>query len=260
MGGYMEIYLVNREMKDLNPISYGIVQCRPGHHYGPMSPPFYLIHYVLSGTGTLFKDEKEYPVKAGEFFLIRPWEVGSYTADMQDPWRYLWLYFDGETAKRLDRLEHPVGPLPREMFDELIAAGYDSFSEWGGMTEEYIAAILHRMIAEIFTLRSPKAHYACRAETYIRTKYSDPSLSIEEIAERLSLDRHHLARLFKARYKMTMQAYLIATRMAHAATLLTKGHSVSESAALCGYTDLPNFSKMFRRHFGVSPSRYAKKT
>lgn len=255
----MEIYLVNREMKDLNPLTYGIMQCRPGYRYGPMVRPFYLVHYVLSGKGIFYKDEGAYPVKAGEFFMILPGEVTSYEADREDPWKYLWLYFEGETAKRLENLESPVGPLPRAMFDDLIAAGNNSFSEWGGVTEEYIAAILHRMIAEIFIHRSPHSHHARRAETYIRTRYSDPDLSVEGIAAALSLDRHHLARLFKARYGMTMREYLINTRIHRAAELLREGHSVTETTALCGYTDLPNFSKMFRRHFGVSPGQYRKR-
>ena len=255
----MEIYLVNRDMKDLNPMTYGFMQCKPSYGFGPSVRPFYLVHYVLSGKGVLCKGEKTYPVKAGEFFMIMPGEVTYYEADKHEPWQYLWMAFEGETAKRLDQLESPVGSLPRAMFDELIVAGNNSFSEWGGMTEEYIAAILHRMIAEIFVHRPPHNQHARRAETYIRTRYNDPALSVEEIAAALSIDRHHLARLFKARYGMTMKEYIINTRINRAAELLRVGHSVTESALLCGYSDLPNFSKRFRRAYGVSPRQYAQR-
>jgi AraC-like DNA-binding protein len=85
-----------------------------------------------------------------------------------------------------------------------------------------------------------------------------PDFSVEEVARELRIDRHYLARLFKERYGVTMQGYLIDTRIRRAAELLCGGHSATESAFLCGYTDFSNFSKMFRRRFGVSPGRYAQ--
>ena len=80
---------------------------------------------------------------------------------------------------------------------------------------------------------------------------------MEQIAAMLSVDRRYLSRLFRARYGITMQEFLIRTRLAAGATLLRQGRSVSESAALCGYRDPLNFSKMFRRRYGCSPLAYA---
>ncbi len=255
----MHRYLIDRGMKDLNPLQYGKRQCPPAHSFGPAVRPFFLLHYVLAGKGVLYKENAAYPVKAGEFFLIFPGEVTTYTADANEPWEYLWLGFTGERAERLLQLERPVGALPRSIFEELIKMGEDGFLEFGGVVEDYVASVLHRMIAEIFAHRAAHAHYARRAETILRTMYMQPDMTVEDVARELRIDRHHLARLFKARYGMTMQAYLIETRIQRAAELLCDGHSATESAALCGYADFSNFSKMFRRRFGVSPGQYAKK-
>lgn len=255
----MHRYLIDRGMKDLNPLQYGKRQCPPGHSFGPAIRPFYLLHYVLSGKGTLFADGKAYPVRAGEYFLILPDEITTYTADKNDPWEYLWLGFSGEGAERLRRLGERVGELPRSMFEELMRAGDDGFLEWGGVVEEYIASILHRLIAELFANRPTHTHYARRAETIIRTTYMQPDITVGKIADELRLDRHHLARLFKARYGVTMQDHLISVRIDRAAELLRAGHSATKSAALCGYTDFSNFSKMFRRRFGMSPGQYREK-
>ncbi len=43
-----------------------------------------------------------------------------------------------------------------------------------------------------------------------------------------------------------MQNYLIHTRLSRAAQLLARGYTVAESAAICGYSDSFNFSKMFK--------------
>lgn len=251
-------YLLDRGMKDLNPLNYGAEQCAPCHRYGPAVRPYYLLHYVFSGKGVFYARGQEYAVGAGEFFLILPGEVTTYEADAHDPWKYLWLGFDGGLAAQLERLETPVGKLPPDLFSELLEAGNDDFSEWEGAVEQYIASALHRILAELLAHRTARAHYARRAETYIRTRYM-LDISIEEIADALSLDRRYLSRLFKKRYGVTMQEYLLNTRLNRAAELLREGHSVTESAMLCGYADLSNFSKMFRRRFGVPPGAYAGK-
>ena len=56
-----------------------------------------------------------------------------------------------------------------------------------------------------------------------------------------------------------MQDYLIDTRLSKAAELLVRGYTVAESAAIAGYSDSFNFSKMFKRRYGVSPSAYRAK-
>jgi AraC-like DNA-binding protein len=43
--------------------------------------------------------------------------------------------------------------------------------------------------------------------------------------------------------------------MEYAKRFLTDGHSVGECAHLVGYEDEFNFSKSFKRHFGISPSQ-----
>lgn len=254
----MELILLDRHMKDLNPLTCGWQDCPPCHRFGPAVRQFYLLHYVTGGRGTFCAGGKEYTVSAGEFFLIRPGEVTVYEADREDPWHYLWFGFDGELASRLDRLPSPVDKLPPSIFLEFRAAADKGLAEWEGVAEQFVASLLHRILAEMFAHRQHSAHYARRAETHIRTRYME-DVSIEEIARSLSLDRRYLSRLFKSSYGMTMQQYLLKVRLDNAAILLKKGHSVSESAALCGYADVANFSKMFRRRFGMPPSGYAEK-
>lgn len=256
-GDITELVLLDRHMKDLNPLTCGWQECRPCHRFGPAVRPFYLLHYVLEGHGTFSSGGREYHLSAGEFFLIRPEEVTVYEADREDPWYYIWFGFNGELAARLDSLPTPVGQLPPSIFLEFRAAMEKGFSEWEGMTEQFIASLLHRMMAELFVHRQHSAHYARRAETHIRTRFME-DISIEGIAKSLSLDRRYLSRLFKATYGVTMQEHLLSVRLDNAAILLKKGHSVGESATLCGYSDVANFSKMFRRRYGVPPSEYGK--
>jgi len=53
--------------------------------------------------------------------------------------------------------------------------------------------------------------------------------------------------------------YLLNYRMNVALSLMHKNNiSVSAAAYSVGYTDVCNFSKMFKKTFGISPSKYVK--
>lgn len=257
MDKVIDIVLTNRKFEDINPLFCGTEACEPSHKYGPAVRRYYLLHYVLSGEGVFEGQDGVWRVSAGEFFLIRPGEITTYTADEHEPWQYVWIAFDGRCAALLDDAS-PVGRLPRAIFSELHDALVQNFAEFGNGREFYLASLLHRIFAELHSARPSSPHYASRAKSYISAMYMQ-DISVESVADTLSLNRRYLSRLFRERYGVTMQEYIVSVRLEAAAKLLSDGYSVGESARLCGYRDQFNFSKMFRRRYGVSPKEYAYK-
>lgn len=57
---------------------------------------------------------------------------------------------------------------------------------------------------------------------------------------------------------MTVQEFLIRTRLKYAAALLSEGETVTNAALFCGYDDTFNFSKIFKSRYGVPPKDYKK--
>ena len=96
-----------------------------------------------------------------------------------------------------------------------------------------------------------------RVTTWMPT-YMLSELRVEEIADRLHLDRRYLSRIFKEKTGETLQEYIVSTRMAVAKKALLEGLSVASTAERCGYTDVFVFSKMFKRRFGISPAHWKK--
>ena len=250
-----EIILMDRGFTDLNPVQCGWEACAPGYAYGPTARPYYMIHYVSRGKGTLLRGGKTYTVPAGSFFLVRPDEVTLYRADRADPWDYVWICFSGTQASVFDALPEPVDTLPRDLFDEVRRMINDGFPGWHNRKEEYLVTVLYRLITQLFSDEPTRSHYAERAANYIRTEY-DRKISVEQIADSLSLDRRYLSRLFRTRYGVSMRQYLADIRLRRAAHLLKSGYSVSETAGLVGYEDRSDFSRMFKRKFGVSPQQF----
>lgn len=257
MSKVIDIVLTNRKFEDINPLFCGTEFCEPSHKYGPAVRRYYLLHYVLSGEGVFEGQDSVLRVSAGEFFLIRPGEITTYTADERDPWQYVWIAFEGRCASLLDDIP-PVGRLPRAIFSELHGALIQSFAGFGNGREFYLTSLIHRIFAELHSTRPSSPHYASRARSYISAMYMQ-DISVESVAKTLSLNRRYLSRLFHERYGVTMQEYIVSVRLEAAAKLLSDGYSVGESARLCGYRDQFNFSKMFHRRYGISPREYADK-
>ena len=97
-------------------------------------------------------------------------------------------------------------------------------------------------------------------QNYLRLTFMQSDLRVENVAQQIHLNRRYLSRLFREEIGQTPQEYLISVRMQAADRYLRNGISVGETATLCGYTDMFNFSKMFKKYYGVSPaSRLGKR-
>ena len=88
--------LSNQHFRDVNPVDCGWERCEPSHFFGPTARMYWLLHYVVSGSGIFETDGVRYPVRAGQMFVIHPLETTFYQADEHDPWEYIWIGFHTE--------------------------------------------------------------------------------------------------------------------------------------------------------------------
>ncbi len=82
-------------------------------------------------------------------------------------------------------------------------------------------------------------------------------ISIEDLAEKVNLNRTTLQRVFKQMYGVSVYQYRTQVRMQEARNLLVEGkHSVMEIAGICGYSNASKFSAAFKKCLGVTPSQW----
>lgn len=146
----------------------------------------------------------------------------------------------GATADRA--LEAIVESRRLHDVDASVRAARERLREWIGTVEEGGALTpIVRAAVEI-----------------VRTEF-DRDLSIEEIADRLSVSASHLSRTFSTEVGQPLSAYLADVRLQHACELLEAGElSIKEIAQRCGYRDPNYFSRAFRGATGAAPSEYAR--
>ncbi len=96
-----------------------------------------------------------------------------------------------------------------------------------------------------------------KAKQYIAENYSDSELSVEKLCSHLGLSATYFSTLFKRETGESFVVWLTHVRMEQALRLLNtteeKAYVISE---LVGYTEPNYFSYVFKKQYGVSPSKY----
>jgi len=119
----------------------------------------------------------------------------------------------------------------------------------------------YRFIHELMSQMSEHGELASpdavgQAMDLIRQHYAE-SLTLERLAQDLGYSVSHLSALFKKRTGISPIDYLIRVRMKRALHLLrSTDASIGEIAAEVGYSDVYYFGRLFKKHWGLSPSRY----
>lgn len=106
-------------------------------------------------------------------------------------------------------------------------------------------------------LRHPHDDYFEEARAYIERRIGDPSLSIADVAEALSLSQRHLGRIFAA-HETTVGQEIQEQRLERAFALLTAPEdsrmTAAEIALRSGFTSPSHFSRVFRGRYGMTPT------
>lgn len=257
------VLLANQHWHEINPVQFGWEICAPEHAFGPASRSHLLLHYVVSGRGSLQKNGETFPVQAGQIFVIHPNEITYYKADDRLPWHYIWVGFEsGISLPRV--LVQPVISLPAagEIFSRMresaaMEAGREAFlcgEIWA------LLALLLQHSASDGKPESPRQDYVNAAKTFMETEYMR-GISVAALAAQLNLDRSYFSSLFKKATGKSPMQYLTRLRLEKGAQLMREyGQTPGEAAASTGYADVFSFSRMFRRYYGVSPTTYLRDT
>lgn len=95
------------------------------------------------------------------------------------------------------------------------------------------------------------------AKQYIQDHYQDPALSVEMMCRQLHMSPAYFSTLFKKETGQTYIAYLTEVRLGRAVELLnTTEDKTYVIAQKVGYQEQNYFSYVFKKRFGVSPTKY----
>lgn len=224
----------------------------------------YYLLYLVEGEMTVQLPTEERTVSEGTVLLFPPHYRYRYSYHSPKPLSYFWVHFTGSYAPRLLE-ECGLSPLPlchcavgdpriparfRSLFDRLVIPEPFLQKELACALEQLILTV-----AETLQTSTPVRSLE-RSLRLIHASYQK-DLRIPELArmENLSPSRYHS--LFRELTGLSPAAYIIDLRLQSACDLLrSTDMSIKQIALQVGYDDPFFFSKLFKRHLGVSPQSY----
>lgn len=131
---------------------------------------------------------------------------------------------------------------------------YISVDELEKWLQEVCTKLRHALHHE---RRDSTARLTEQAKAYIREHYQENDLSADSICRYLNVSAAYFSTIFKREVGMSFVAYLTKVRLEHAVELLrTTEDKTYIIASQVGYTEPNYFSYVFKKQYGISPSRY----
>lgn len=105
-------------------------------------------------------------------------------------------------------------------------------------------------------IRSSKSRRIAKINEYINKNYMNP-IKLCDIAEIVSMSDSALSHFFKKRTNRNLIDYINDVRIGFATKMLLETtHSISEIAFLCGFNNISNFNRVFKKSKGKTPTEY----
>lgn len=256
----MRLYIM--EIGHSNPV--------PSYDTGIMKRDVFVIHYVLSGTGTY----NGYRIEGPCAYLMQPTTPQRYIVDSDSPFfDQYWIKFTGTEAKALLEeagflMDQPVFECPyinqafnvfREMCNPDNYAQKDD--RYHLMSGFFQLLSLHSVsVRKSNEQRGESNVYVKQICEYIHKNYASP-INETELAHVVHLSVRYMHRIFKAEIGMPPIRYLNTCRIKYAKRLLSESTmTIAKIAESVGFPDSNYFCCVFQRYNdGISSSGYRKK-
>ena len=230
-------------------------------------PVFFLglnrLHYVHSGTPTVYCNEKPYILQPGKLYFFPqnlPFRA-EVSGDLQyDHTAVDFVAFPPTHMSEPMEIDLDASPLLRSAFEILLKiakshpmAKYQQKNEYTSITESYIMNFL-TLVNKVSPIETVSDPFIIDVLNYIHENFNK-EITLEELAERSGYQRHFFIRKFKQIMQVTPYKYIKDCRMNTAFYLIQQNKlSIAGVAEKVGYSDTSGFSHAFKQHFGIYPS------
>jgi AraC-like DNA-binding protein len=250
------------------------------------SHDFHELVVILGGHGRHLTESGDYPIQAGDVFLLRGEMAHGYAdtdrmalanilfeprrlrlplAGLADVPGYHALFRVEPRLRQADQFRHRLR-LPPADLAEAAAMIARLKNELDRKTPGYrFAAVTHLMSLIGFLARgyflTPKAdkrplRKMSEVLSFIDTHYQDP-IRTDQLTALAGMSESTLTRSFHKIMGCSPIEHVIRVRVGRAAELLRRsGMRVTEAAFACGFGDSNYFTRQFRKVMGVSPREY----
>lgn len=221
------------------------------------------VEYVLSGRGHIERNGSILTVNAGDAYILTAGTYHHYYSDKVDPWTKIWFNVSGSLVQHLlsDYGLDGVTLIPRFHNETPLTRILDAFTADPVHSADKLAVLLHQYIQELADFLANKVPInptALAIRNYIDMHLTE-SLSLDHLADTVSLSRSRLIHLFQEVYHVAPYQYYLSQKCKLAQSMLSRTTlPVSAISTQLGFLDPHHFSSFFKKQCGLSPASYRK--
>lgn len=225
----------------------------------------YQLIYVKSGELTIHQTECDLVLRDGDIYLFRP-RVPQIYGIHGTPTTFFWIHFTGTGVEEMlsffEKNHYNVGSFNE--FENYCSSNYDEYissKKYKSMLREGdLISLFARLAAKISGDKKMKTDRTLILPALnVMNSPSSSRLSNEELAKLCSLNKYYFIKIFKSSTGYTPQQYYIGAIIDKSKHLLeSTTYNVNEISHICGIDDVLYFSRIFKKHTGLSPLNYRK--
>lgn len=246
----------------------GWERCAPDYEVTRTNFQFFAIEYVARGRGTLILDGVATELRPGTIFTYKSSTPLSIRTSSEDPLVKYFIDFAGMRARgffaktilgQQGAVELHQTQAIHDLFDQMIEVGQTG-GQWGtrmaALLLDVLALRLEENALEMAEARSEASQTYERCRQYLTQNFREIG-SISDLARATHINPAYMSRLFRRYTGESPHQVLMRLKMNEAAAQLAGGGStVKSAAAAVGFADPYHFSRVFKRLYGVAPTRF----
>lgn len=235
--------------------------------------------YCISGKGNYQVEGVQYPLEAGDIFILRPGEMHKILIDSSVPYERIVIHFSPHLLINLDPeqnllrpfIDRPLGRFNRYGSDidpkgllHSAFAGFD-FKHISQPRLNLLARLLLFLTAlnglysqELITTHMPAPGLQSQLVDYVNEHLFE-NISIQSIADEFFRSRSQISRVFQQATGSSLWEYVTIKRLMAARAMLQRGESANAACTACGFSEYSSFYRAYKSYFGHSPKEDAAK-
>lgn len=238
--------------------------------FGDKHVDSWMLVYTITGRGHCRAGLRTFELTAQTVLLVEPGTIVALSGSGRSRWNFYWVNFLSAERWR-SHLQWPqAGPGVRQLavpghaataISTTLRQLYENYISVGALKTELDHNLLEQLLLRCGSLlpRDSSRELDPRvraARAYIERHYAS-DISLEAIAAASNLSPSRLSSLFRSETGVSVMAYRNELRLVQAAQLLLHSNlRIADIGSRVGYAEQAFFSRIFRKHLGMSPRQY----
>ena len=238
--------------------------------FGNTQVDSWLLVFTISGKGHLKAGLRDYELTPDNIALVAPGTLTDFSGSKHSSWNFYWVVFQcadnwrpylqwpqsGPGVCQLEGVSESFAPVERN-----LSQLYNNYVESGPLKMELDHNLLEQLLLrcaaclprESNRKMDPRVHVA---RAYIDEHYT-ADIVLADVAAASNISSSRLSGLFKKETGSSVMAYRNELRLVKAAQLLLHSNlRIADIGDRVGYSEQAFFSRIFRKHLGMSPRQY----